>query len=79
MLRRKLEMKSEALILLSEELEQCRIQRDQFKTMAEQLQERLLHLKKQMCDRKDANRYLIRRNEVTNMLDTLFYICFLVV
>ncbi|XP_020287136.1 coiled-coil domain-containing protein 149 [Pseudomyrmex gracilis] len=56
MLRRKLEMKSEALILLSEELEQCRIQRDQFKTMAEQLQERLLHLKKQMCDRKDANR-----------------------
>ncbi|XP_032681411.1 coiled-coil domain-containing protein 149 [Odontomachus brunneus] len=55
-LKRKLQMKSEALMLLSQELDQCRIQRDQFKLMAEQIQERFLHLKKQMCDTKELNR-----------------------
>ncbi|XP_014468442.1 PREDICTED: coiled-coil domain-containing protein 149 [Dinoponera quadriceps] len=55
-LRKKLQMKSEALMLLSQELDQCRIQRDQFKLMAEQIQERFLHLKKQMCDTKESNR-----------------------
>lgn len=50
-------MKSEALMLLCQELDQCRIQRDQFKLMAEQIQERFLHLKKQMCDTKELNRY----------------------
>jgi len=52
-------MKSEALILLSQEMDQCRTQRDQFKLMAEQIQERFLRLKKQMCDTKELNRYLI--------------------
>ncbi|KMQ83355.1 coiled-coil domain-containing protein 149, partial [Lasius niger] len=56
MLRRKLQMKSEALLLLSQELDQCRMQRDQFKSMAEQIQERFLHLRKQMCETKELNR-----------------------
>ncbi|KAH0946183.1 hypothetical protein HN011_007888 [Eciton burchellii] len=55
-LRKKLQIKSEAFMLLSQELDQCRIQRDQFKLMAEQIQERFLHLKKQICDTKDSNR-----------------------
>lgn len=46
-LKKKLQMKSEALILLSQELDQCRAQRDQFKLMAEQIQERLMYFKKQ--------------------------------
>lgn len=49
-------MKSEALLLLSQELDQCRMQRDQFKLMAEQIQERFLHLKKKMCETKESNR-----------------------
>lgn len=52
-------MKSEALLLLSQELDQCRTQRDQFKLMAEQIQERFLQLKKQLCDTKELNRYQI--------------------
>lgn len=56
MLKRKLQLKSEALMLLSQEIDQCRTQRDQFKLMAEQIQERFLHLKKQMCDMKELNR-----------------------
>lgn len=56
MLKRKLQMKSEALVLLSQEMDQCRTERDQFKLMAEQIQERFLHLKKQMCDMKELNR-----------------------
>ncbi|XP_018366717.1 PREDICTED: coiled-coil domain-containing protein 149 isoform X2 [Trachymyrmex cornetzi] len=58
MLKRKLQMKSEALMLLSKEMDQNRIERDQFKLMAEQIQERFLHLKKQMCDMKELNRTL---------------------
>jgi len=46
-------------MLLSQELDQCRVQRDQFKLMAEQIQERFLHLKKQICDTKDSNRYFL--------------------
>ncbi|XP_018056234.1 PREDICTED: coiled-coil domain-containing protein 149 isoform X2 [Atta colombica] len=57
MLKRKLQMKSEALILLSKEMDQSRIERDQFKLMAEQIQERFLHLKKQMCDMKELNNF----------------------
>lgn len=56
-LKKKLQLKSEALVVLSKELDQNRIQRDQFKLMAEQIQERFLHLKKQMCDTKESNRY----------------------
>lgn len=55
-LKKKLQLKSEALVVLSKELDQNRIQRDQFKLMAEQIQERFLHLKKQMCDTKESNR-----------------------
>lgn len=54
MLRKKLELKSEALNVLSQELDQCRIQRDQFKLMAEQIQVRLSHMKKQ----SDENNHL---------------------
>lgn len=55
-LKRKMQMKSEALLLLSQELDQCRIQRDQFKLIAEQIQERFLQLRKQMCETKESNR-----------------------
>lgn len=53
MLRKKLQLKSEALILLSQELDQCRTERDQFKLMAEQIQERFWNFKKQTNDSKD--------------------------
>lgn len=45
-LRRKLQSKAEALLILSKELDQCRTERDQFKLMAEQLQDRYSALKK---------------------------------
>lgn len=54
MLRKKLQLKSEALMVLSQELDQSRTQRDQFKLMAEQIQERFWHFKKQTNDSKDA-------------------------
>uniref|UniRef100_A0A0C9RX18 Ccdc149 protein n=1 Tax=Fopius arisanus TaxID=64838 RepID=A0A0C9RX18_9HYME len=57
MLRKKLELKSEALIVLSQELEQCRSQRDQFKMMAEQIQERFWHFKRQINDSKELRKY----------------------
>lgn len=46
--KRKLDSKCEALLILSQELDQCRSERDQFKLMAEQLRERYQSLKKQM-------------------------------
>ena len=55
-LRKKLQLKSEALMVLTQELDQCRAQRDQFKLMAEQIQERLSHLKKQSYESRDINR-----------------------
>ncbi|KAK0182599.1 hypothetical protein PV327_000720 [Microctonus hyperodae] len=57
MLRKKLQLKSEALILLSQELDQCRTERDQFKLMAEQIQERFWNFKKQTNDSKDIRMY----------------------
>ncbi|KAK2580750.1 hypothetical protein KPH14_011375 [Odynerus spinipes] len=53
----KLQVKSHALSLLNQELEQCRIQRDQFKSMAEKIQERFVHLKRQINDTKGLNGY----------------------
>lgn len=50
-----MQAKSQALSLLNQELDQCRLQRDQFKLMAEQIQERFIHLKKQMNDAKELN------------------------
>ncbi|XP_054272003.1 coiled-coil domain-containing protein 149 [Macrosteles quadrilineatus] len=41
-LRRKLQSKAEALIILTQELEQCRTERDQFKLLAEQAKSRTL-------------------------------------
>ncbi|KAG7213774.1 hypothetical protein KM043_002995 [Ampulex compressa] len=58
MLHKKLQMKSEALVVLGQELDQCRTQRDQFKLMAEQIQERFSHLKKQISDTKESSRTL---------------------
>ncbi|KDR08927.1 hypothetical protein L798_00581, partial [Zootermopsis nevadensis] len=49
-LRRKLQSKSEALLILSKDLDQCRTERDQFKLMAEQLQDRYSMLKKKSHD-----------------------------
>lgn len=46
--KRKLDSKCEALLILSQELDQCRSERDQFKLMAEQLRERYQSLKKQL-------------------------------
>jgi len=79
MLERKLQMKSEALMLLSQEMNQCRIERDQFKLMAEQIQERFLHLKKQMCDMKELNRYLIHALQYDGIASRLSFMIFLLV
>ncbi|XP_075227447.1 coiled-coil domain-containing protein 149 isoform X2 [Lycorma delicatula] len=49
-LRRKLQSKAEALLILSQQLEQCRVERDQFKMMAEQVQDRYMKLKKMSPD-----------------------------
>ncbi|KAF4522404.1 hypothetical protein B566_EDAN007653 [Ephemera danica] len=45
-LRRKLQSKAEALLILSKDLDECRRERDQFQLMAEQVQHRHLALKK---------------------------------
>lgn len=45
-LRSKLQSKVEALSIISKQLDKCRSERDQFKLMAEQLQERYTLLKK---------------------------------
>ncbi|XP_041369440.1 coiled-coil domain-containing protein 149-like [Gigantopelta aegis] len=47
--RHKLESKNEALLILSKELDECRSERDQFKLMAEQLQERCQGMKRQLA------------------------------
>ncbi|XP_015589543.1 coiled-coil domain-containing protein 149 isoform X2 [Cephus cinctus] len=54
-LTRKLQLKTDALIVLSQELDQCRVQRDQFKLMAEQIQERFLHLRQQTSEARELN------------------------
>lgn len=46
--KRKLDSKCQALMILSKELDQCRSERDQFKLMAEQLQERYQKIKRQL-------------------------------
>ncbi|XP_044740449.1 coiled-coil domain-containing protein 149 isoform X2 [Chrysoperla carnea] len=48
-LRSKLQAKTEALKILAKELDKCRTERDQFKLMAEQIQERYSCLKKKSC------------------------------
>lgn len=45
-LRRKLQSKVEALIIMSKELNECRIERDQYKLIAEQKQSRYSQSKK---------------------------------
>ncbi|GLH03201.1 Uncharacterized protein GBIM_09100 [Gryllus bimaculatus] len=57
-LRRKLQSKAEALLILSKELDQCRTERDQFKLMAEQLQDRYTSLKKKSFDLGLSRSYL---------------------
>ncbi|ELT88423.1 hypothetical protein CAPTEDRAFT_53024, partial [Capitella teleta] len=47
--RRKLASKCEALLILSKDLDQCRQERDQFKLMAEQVQERYQGMKRQLA------------------------------
>lgn len=56
MLRKKLQVKSEALRVVSEELDKCRAQREKFKLMAEQMQERFLHLKQQLNEKESMDR-----------------------
>ncbi|XP_052061019.1 coiled-coil domain-containing protein 149-like [Mytilus californianus] len=46
--KRKLESKCQALMIISKELDHCRSERDQFKLMAEQLQERYQNIKRQL-------------------------------
>ncbi len=47
--KRKLDSKCEALLILTQDLDQCRGERDQFKLMAEQVQERYQALKRQLA------------------------------
>jgi type I site-specific restriction endonuclease len=54
LLKKKIQIKTQALLMLSQELDQCRMQRDRFKLMAEQLQEDL-DRRKQSCDRRVVN------------------------
>ncbi|XP_071448186.1 coiled-coil domain-containing protein 149 [Hetaerina americana] len=54
-LRRKLQSKAEALLILSKELDQCRTERDQFKLMAEQLQDRCSTLKKRFHNKSSSS------------------------
>lgn len=49
-------MKSEAVILLTQELDKYRMQRDQFKLMAEQIQERFVQLKRQTSGSEETNK-----------------------
>jgi len=54
--KRKLSSKSEALIILSADLDACRTERDQYKLMAEQLQSRHVAIKKQLAGVVDEGR-----------------------
>ena len=47
--KRKLSSKTEALIILTADLDSCRTERDQYKLMAEQLQARHVAIKKQLA------------------------------
>ncbi|KAH7961777.1 hypothetical protein HPB52_012077 [Rhipicephalus sanguineus] len=71
-LRCRLESKSEALLILTRDLEQCQSERDQFKLMADQLRERHGELRRRLqawslaqllCDLKEQNRRLQSENE----------------
>ncbi|XP_012147380.1 coiled-coil domain-containing protein 149 isoform X1 [Megachile rotundata] len=53
-LQKDLQMKRDELTRLNRELIQCRLQRDQFKLMVEQMQERVLYLKRQINDTRDS-------------------------
>lgn len=55
-LKRKLQAKTDALMVLSQEFDQCRTQRDQFKLMAEQIQERFWYFKKQANDSRNTRK-----------------------
>nr|XP_033327117.1 coiled-coil domain-containing protein 149 [Megalopta genalis] len=54
-LEKRLQMKSEEVESLNRELRECKLQGDQFKTMAEQMQERFIQLKKQLNSIQDSN------------------------
>ncbi|KAK9540423.1 hypothetical protein VZT92_002877 [Zoarces viviparus] len=64
--KRKLESKKEALLILSEELDTCQQERDQFKLMANQLRERHQGLKKKYRELIDGDPSLPpeKRNQV---------------
>ncbi|XP_076175289.1 coiled-coil domain-containing protein 149-like isoform X2 [Ptiloglossa arizonensis] len=54
LLMEQLEMKSEKFTSLQRELIQCKLQRDQFKLMTEQMQERFVQLKRQINDIQES-------------------------
>ncbi|XP_043273514.1 coiled-coil domain-containing protein 149 isoform X2 [Venturia canescens] len=54
MLRKKLHLQSESLNILSQELDQCRNQRDQYKWAAEQIQVRLSHMNVQSSEHNNV-------------------------
>nr|XP_031845362.1 coiled-coil domain-containing protein 149 isoform X2 [Nomia melanderi] len=54
-LEKRLQMKSEKVESLSRELRQCRSQGDQFKSMAEQMQEKFVQLQTQINSAQDSN------------------------
>ncbi|GIY76949.1 coiled-coil domain-containing protein 149 [Caerostris extrusa] len=66
-LKCKLECKTDSLLILSQELEKCRIEKDQYKLMADQLRTRYSALKRRvegwslvqlLCELKDQNKFL---------------------
>lgn len=56
-LKKKLQVKSQALVILGQELDQCRMQRDRYKLVAEQLQEDL-DRRKQASEKKVINGFI---------------------
>ncbi|XP_058801333.1 coiled-coil domain-containing protein 149 [Phymastichus coffea] len=56
-LKKKLQIKSQALVILGQELDQCRVQRDRYKLVAEQLQEDL-DRRKQASEKKIINGFI---------------------
>ncbi|XP_078037963.1 coiled-coil domain-containing protein 149-like [Augochlora pura] len=55
MLEKRLQMKSEEVESLNSELRECKLQGDQFKSMAEQTQERFVQLRRQLNSIQDSN------------------------
>ncbi|XP_076296327.1 coiled-coil domain-containing protein 149-like [Lasioglossum baleicum] len=74
MLEKRLQMKSETVESLNRELHQCKSQRDQFKSMAEQMQEKFVQLEWKLNSIQDSSGCYSLENHLKN-LDSLMEAC----